>query len=136
MNFIFNKLRIAVIFILILGSINNAFAHIGYDSITYLNNFLFTYFKFNLNIKSKFYILVGICAIIVALDKTIWLPFLGESVLPSSLVPLTQVYGNTNVKIQVKPLTKVAFWSTIPNAVNKKPYYKDAYNNYENSGTV
>jgi len=124
------------IFILILGALNNAFTQMGYNGFTAIDNFLFNYFKFDINIQQKFYIFVGLCAIIVALDKSIWLPFLSDTVFPSSLVPLMKLYGNTNVKVEVSPLTKVAFWTTIPNFDNKKPYYKAAYNNYENSGVV
>ena len=53
------------------------------------------------------YALVFSAAVILASQKSTWLPFLGSSVLPSSLVPLkTPLNNNQVVSINTKPNTK------------------------------
>jgi hypothetical protein len=83
------------------------------------------------------YALVFSAAVILASQKSTWLPFLGSSVLPSSLVPLkTPLNNNQVVSINTKPNTKVAYWSTLPNTSDKLPFVIDAYGDYSNSGVV
>jgi hypothetical protein len=64
-----------------------------------------------------------------------WLPFLGESVLPGTLVPLKAHSGNTHVKVQVTPGAKVAYWSAMPGD-DSDINVRDAYAKFENSGVV
>ena len=83
------------------------------------------------------YALVFSSAVILASQKSTWLPFLGSSVLPASLVPLkTPLNNNQVVSINTKPNTKVAYWSTLPQTTNKLPFVIDAYGDYSNSGVV
>jgi hypothetical protein len=63
------------------------------------------------------------------------LPFLGESVLPGSLIPMKENIGtDTTIKVKVSPNARVAYWASLPSdsviAVNK------AYGDFSNSGVV
>lgn len=127
------KIRIIILLIVILGSINNAFSQLGYNTLNLLNNLIIKNFNYNINLNKNFNLFVGICAILIALNKTSWLPFLGSSVLPPSIVPLSNIVGDTKIKVKVSPYTKVAYWSALP---NKKHYVTDAYDKYQNSGVV
>jgi hypothetical protein len=130
LKYFYYKFKIFIIAFVILGAINSASSQIKYDFIKIISN------KLNLcvNIEFYFYILIGISAVIIGLDKNTWLPFLGESVLPSILVPLKINNGDTVVKVNVKPNTKVAYWSALPH--KKDPYVTFAYADYHNSGVV
>jgi len=131
------KVRMLNLIIIILGCINIAFSQFNYDFIKLLNDTIKNWFNKDLNLNYYLYVLLGISAIILALNKYTWLPFLGESVFPSALVPLNpNVKGDTSVIVKVKPNTKVAYWSALPNNTDKTPYVTDAYGNYSNSGVV
>jgi hypothetical protein len=127
------KIRMLILIVVLFGSINSAFYHLGYNTLNLLNNLIIKNFNYNINLNKNFNLFVGICAIAVALNTTTWLPFLGESVLPSSIVPLSTITGDTKIKVKVSPNTKVAYWSALP---NKKHYVRDAYDKYQNSGVV
>jgi hypothetical protein len=45
------------------------------------------------------------------MNKHNWLPFLGSSVLPSPLVPLKTIEGNTKVTVNVSPNSKILYWA-------------------------
>lgn len=127
------KIRMLILLIVILGSINTAFSQLGYNTLDVLNNLIIKNFNYNINLNKHFNLFVGICAIAIALNKTTWLPFLGTSVLPSSIIPLSTLEGDTKIKVKVSPNTKIAYWSALP---NKKNYVTDAYDKFQNAGVV
>lgn len=112
--------------------LNSAFSQIGYNFIKMLSNILFT------DLEKIIYLLAGVCVIFIALSRDTWLPFLGESVLPSIFVPLKNIDGDTIVKVLVQPNTKVAYWAAKPTVTKSKkdPIVKVAYDDYSNSGVV
>lgn len=137
------KLKMFIIAVVLLGAINTASAHIQYDFIKLLSN------KVGININYYFALLCGIFAIIIAFDRNTWLPFLGENIMPSIFVPLKINNGNTIIKINVTPNTKIVYWSALPNnndvdnindinniIKTKIPNVRTAYGNYSNSGVV
>ena len=130
------QIRMLNILIVILASINIAFSEFNYDIIKMLNDFIQSKINKNLSLNHYIYIFAGFAAIILALDRTTWLPFLGESVLPSSIIPITTNKGDTAVTVKVKPYTKVAYWAALPNNSSKIPNVNDAYGNYTNSGVA
>ena len=112
----------------ILGSFS-----MGYNPIENLNELLNKYYKFPFD--KLMYFAIAYAALELALDKHIWLPFLGDSVLPDQLVPLkNNLNYNHEVVIKAPPGSKVAYWAA--NAHIETPYVFDAYGNYENSGVV
>jgi uncharacterized membrane protein YuzA (DUF378 family) len=83
------------------------------------------------------YILVGVAALSVAFNRDTYLPFLGESVFPCSVLPDQVPAGATrSVQIKAEPGHKVVYWATEPGAEEKVPTYVDAYRNYDNAGVA
>jgi len=93
--------------------------------------------NYNIRFNIVIYALVFTSAIILASQKSGWLPFLGQSVLPSTLVPLNKPsYFDTNVSIKTKPNVKVAYWASSPSKGPSVPFVTDAYGDFSNSGVV
>jgi hypothetical protein len=90
------------------------------------------------NISDNFLtlILVALSVIKLATRRDVWLTFLGESVLPGSLVPLKEVNGDTIVEVKVKPNTRVAYWASLPQENSKTPLVHEAYGDFKNAGVV
>lgn len=117
-----------MILLVLLTAINNASSQFNV-------NFIQKIFSFQSNFEKYFYIFVGIIALIIMFNKNTWLPFLGPSVLPHTLVSLKKNNGNTTIKVIVKPNSKVAYWTTTP-SLNMNRNVFMAYEDYSNSGVV
>lgn len=128
--------RMLLIFIVLSTTVNNAFSFIGYDLFKFINTLIINYFSTNISLEKKIYLISGICAIVLALDYTLWLPFLGDAALPPSIIPLLNIKGNTTITVKVAPNTKVAYWAASPSTSDKIPPVAEAYNKYENAGVV
>jgi hypothetical protein len=85
------------------------------------------------NVSQFIYIIAGISLILLSIKKHTWLPFLGDAVIPSILIPETKNVGDTTIKIKVTPNTKVAYWSSLPSNKENIPVDK-AYGDYSNAG--
>ena len=134
-------IRMIAIAAIIAGGINWFAVAFGYNLVDLLNSALSRFFKKQLSLNKVIYFIVGISAIVLAFDRTLWLPFLGESVLPSVLIPLSSNSATANatnsmhVKVHVKPNTKVAYWAARPGSDPETPV-TDAYGKFDNSGVV
>jgi uncharacterized membrane protein YuzA (DUF378 family) len=83
------------------------------------------------------YILVGIAALSVAFDRDTYLPFLGESVFPCSVLPDQVPAGATRtVQVNVEPHAKVVYWASEPADGAELQGYKNAYRQYLNAGVA
>lgn len=83
------------------------------------------------------YILVGLAALSVAFNRDTYLPFLGESVFPCSVLPDQVPAGATRtVQVKVEPHSKVVYWASEPADGNEVKTYKDAYRQYLNAGVA
>jgi uncharacterized membrane protein YuzA (DUF378 family) len=130
--------------LVLIGGVNWLAVAFGYNLVESINRILSGVFRKRLSLDKVIYFIVGLCAIVLAFDRTLWLPFLGESVMPSVLIPITsdntsnKTSTNTTntVKVHVTPNTKVAYWSAKPGKESSLPQVKDAYGNFENSGVV
>ncbi len=115
----------------------------GFNFAEYLS---ILFFKKRFPLHTVIYVLFGACALYLVLQRDTWLPFLGETVMPSALVPIKANSGNTTVSVNVKPGAKVVYWSAKPGSKSdeKLPGHKssetigveDAYADYANSGVV
>jgi uncharacterized membrane protein YuzA (DUF378 family) len=89
---------------------------------------------------SWLYIVVGICAILLAFRRDVYLPFLGETVLPGSALSLRTPQGaNDSVTITTKPMAKVIYWAAEPAPHDNGkdvPSWSVAYGEYDNGGIV
>jgi uncharacterized membrane protein YuzA (DUF378 family) len=134
----YTTMRMIAIALIIVGGINWLLVAFGYNLVELLNRSLSRIFHKQLSVDKLIYVIVGVCAIVLAFDRTLWLPFLGESVMPSALIPVTANSTSANaVKVQVKvsPNTKVAYWAAKPGDNPDTPVM-DAYGKYDNSGVV
>ena len=130
-------------FLVIVGGLNWG-AHIfGVNLVEQISNLLnkliamITKTNYNIKFNVVLYSLVFTSAVILASQKSTWLPFLGPSVLPNTIVPLkTPINYNKVGTINTKPNTKVAYWSSLPNKTNDIPFVIDAYGDYSNAGVV
>jgi uncharacterized membrane protein YuzA (DUF378 family) len=115
-------------FFTIFGSLNYGLMSFNYNIIEIISK------KLKINISKFLYIIIAISAIILALDITTWLPFLGKSILPSNLLPL-QIPSkpDTFIKINTSPNTKIAYWASDKKYITD---VKNAYGEYKNSGIV
>lgn len=145
---LYTSVRMVAVAIVLIGGVNWFAVAFGYNLVETINRILSGVFRKRLSLDKVIYFIVGLCAIVLAFDRTLWLPFLGETVLPSVLIPVTSATANDNtVEVHVAPNTKVAYWSAKPGnnpeipTVNESPSsslptVKDAYGKYENSGVV
>jgi len=80
------------------------------------------------------YILMGISALFVAFNRDTYLPFLGESVFPASVLQNQVPSGATRtVQVRGTPNTKIVYWASEPTDGTLKSAEK-AYKNYNNAG--
>lgn len=85
------------------------------------------------------YLLVGFSAVAVMFDRDTYLPFLGETVLPCSLLPDRVPPGATKeVHITARPGSKILYWAAEPAMENLKQIndWKIAYAKFDNAGVT
>jgi uncharacterized membrane protein YuzA (DUF378 family) len=85
------------------------------------------------------YIVIGAAALFLVLRRDIYLPFLGETVLPGSALTIkTPQNANEQVSIKTLPSTKVVYWAAEPdpNQGTDVPDWTQAYSEFENSGVA
>ena len=91
-------------------------------------------------VASVLYVIIGTCSLMLAFRRDVYLPFLGETVLPAgALATKTPQSANETVEITTHPGAKVIYWATEAN-VNADPKnvpgWDVAYGDFENSGVV
>lgn len=129
------KLQMLITAVVIIGALNWGTTALGYNLVQLLSNGVNRLLKTNLPIDKVIYIAVALCGVLLAMKKTTWLPFLGKTVFPDSLVPLnTPTKTDTKVTIKTKPNVKVAYWASLPKG--ELPDVVTAYSDYSNSGVV
>jgi hypothetical protein len=78
---------------------------------------------------------VGIATLLIMFDRDTYLPFLGETVLPSGALPeKTPERWTEKVTVDVEPNSKVVFWAAEPGDHGEDPVI--AYKGYENAGVT
>jgi len=129
------KLRMILTAIVIVGALNWGTTALGYNLVKILSNSLNGFLKTNYSFDKIIYIIIAICAIMLSIRRTTWLPFLGKSILPESLVPLkTPVKTDTIITIKTNPNVKIAYWAAFLNDDNTD--VNKAYDDFSNSGVV
>ena len=90
-------------------------------------------------IPTLFLIAVGVAALSVAFARDFYLPFLGETVMPCSVLePKVPENADTEVKVLVKPGDKVLYWAAEPGneSIKKIQDWRQAYLDYHNAGVA
>ena len=102
---------------------------------------------FNINVVSRIfgksvfatfiYVLVGVSALVIMFDRDTYLPFLGPTVVPCSVLEVRDPPGATReVKINVGPNVKIIYWAAEPSSGEKLNSWKNAYLDYQNAGVA
>jgi hypothetical protein len=81
-----------------------------------------------------------VAALVLSLDRSSWLPFLGESILPCKLLAEQSPADATNtIKVQIEPNTKIVYWAAEPKSEASQKETEEvwkAYDQYDNSGVA
>lgn len=91
------------------------------------------------SVANGLYIFVGLCALYLMFQRDVYLPFLGETVLPCSLLEERGVNGaDTEVPLGGLPAgAKILFWASEPAAsAAPLPDWRKAYAAFENAGVT
>ena len=135
--YVMYTLRMIVTGIVLFSAIHYGALFFDYNLAEYFNLVYFRAFNKRASIHKIIYALFAISGIILAIDRTTWLPFLGDAVMPSSLVPLKTNAGDTSVEVHVEPGAKVAYWAAKPpKGADQVPLVQTAYDDFSNSGVV
>ena len=131
-------IRMVLTAFVIAGSLNYGFTAINYNLIEIGNSKINNYFNAKSHFNVILYSMIAISGIVLMLQTTTWLPFLGACAFPSKgLIPnKINSLGTKIVKVNVKPNTRVAYWASLPVPNNNLPYVEDAYDDFSNSGVV
>ena len=85
-------------------------------------------------------IIVGILAVLVMIDKHVYLPFLGETVYPTGLLEVTKqpIQSPDTVTVTLKKIpanSHVIYWASLPMTSDKSVQpWKKAYGDFINGG--
>lgn len=112
-----------------------------------LNWLLVGLFKLNLvelifgkgSLARGIYVLVGVAALSILFNRDTYLPFLGETVLPCSLLPDRVPPGATKeLHITAPPGSKILYWAAEPQMESLKQIndWRAAYAKFENAGVT
>lgn len=86
------------------------------------------------------YITVGIATLLLAFRRDVYLPFLGQTLVPAAALELKTPQGaNESVSITTRPGAKVLYWAAEPDPNGGDKVIKawnEAYGKNENSGVV
>lgn len=122
--------------LVLIGAINWGLVGVfNFNLVEFISSKVNSLVKMNIHLNKIIYILVAVAAIKLAMKRDTWLPFLGESVMPSSLIPLIKNQNSdTIIEVKVKPNTRVAYWASKP--MSGIPDVITAYDDYSNAGVV
>ena len=86
------------------------------------------------------YTTVGIAAIYLSSRKSFYLPFLGKTILPTSVIKqMDNINADIKINVDAPNADMVIYWAANPlpiNEVDGSKYAMDAYNKYTNSGVA
>jgi uncharacterized membrane protein YuzA (DUF378 family) len=124
--------------LVLIGAINWGATAFGYNLVEILNTQVDHLFGTETRFNKIIYILVALSALKLAFKKSTWLPFLGYMAFPSTaLIPtIENTKGDTIIKVNVRPNTRVAYWSSFPRKTKGVPLVEEAYDDFSNSGVV
>jgi hypothetical protein len=98
-----------------------------------INSFLGTNFFF----KDYIYVICGLAGLMITLKRDNWLPFLGRSVFPHSILQQQAPQDATEeITVNVKePNAKVIYWASKDTKNETTPVF-DAYDDFSNAGVT
>jgi uncharacterized membrane protein YuzA (DUF378 family) len=134
-NYRTSKMHIFLMFLVIIGSINWGLEAINCNLVKLLAKNINKLLNMEIPIDKIIYIFVALAGISLAVRKNTWLPFLGWTVFPSSLLEVKNPDKfDTKIKIKTKPNVKIIYWAATGKG-NPNQDVLTAYNN-KNNGIV
>jgi uncharacterized membrane protein YuzA (DUF378 family) len=132
----YNKvsLHMFITLLAVIGAINWGTTTMGYNLVEMLSTFLNQLFGSSISFDKIIYLIVMASGIYLAARRDTWLPFLGISVVPESLIPLkTPTNTNKTIEVMTQPNVKIAYWASSSKDVTD---VETAYGDFSNSGVV
>jgi uncharacterized membrane protein YuzA (DUF378 family) len=124
-----------IILAVILGAINCGLTVFNFNLVEYLSNFINDTFNSNYPIDKVIYILIALAGLKLV-KRDIFLPFLGKTVVPTTVVPIKEnKYKKDKVEINIQPNSKVMYWAAKKMKTEKENVW-DAYDDFSNSGVT
>jgi hypothetical protein len=126
----FHIVLLSIIFISVLCACLSSF---NINVFAIINKGIYKLFKHTIAIDKILYLIAFICVCILAINRDIWLPFLGKSVIPTGIFA-NSVPANADqtVYIKTEPNAQILYWAAYPNSKTKQP--REAYDDYKNTG--
>ena len=124
-------LHVLIVSLVLVGAIN--WLSIGFAGIDIVRQFLAP------RHAKWVYLTIGLAGLSLLFRRDMYLPFLGETVLPGgALSPKTPQNANDQVTIRTLPNAKVVYWAAEPNPTQGSdvPNWTKAYDEFENSGVA
>jgi uncharacterized membrane protein YuzA (DUF378 family) len=132
-SYFMKKLYMVGVLLLIIGGFNAALCvFTGRDLITSL-------FGRRSIMTNALFLGMGVAALLLALCRDFYLPFLGETVMPCSVLSVQKPEGaDTNAKVHVTPGAKVMYWAAEPKNEELKGLqdWRKAYLGFRNAGVA
>lgn len=121
--------------LIIIGAINWGLVAFNINLVTIINDYINNLVGYQTNIDKLIYLIIAFAAIKV-MKRDTFLPFLGKTVMPTSIIPYKKnKYNKDSVKIHVQPNAKVIYWAAKKLDSENYNVWK-AYDDYSNSGVV
>jgi len=136
MNSLKMKIYHLCLIIILLATFNYIAIGLGYNLITMIHLKLNELLKIETYGDKVIYGIIILAGLKIFMKKTLWLPFLNETSFPSLAFIQTVIKknGDVSVSVKVKPNTRVAYWTSLPQKSNEIPDVVTAYGDYSNSG--
>jgi len=132
-DYLMKKLFAVAMLLLVLGGINwGIIAATGVDPIRFLTGK-------NSLVANALFLAVGVSALFIGYTRDSYLPFLGPSVVPCSLLKVQTPEGaDFEKRVLVKPGVKVLYWAAEPSNADLQtiPDWREAYLSFRNAGVA
>lgn len=120
------KLRMIATILVLIGALNWGLVAMNQNIVDLLPN---------RTLKRVVYAVIGLSALLLALNRNTYLPFLGQTAFPCGLLKTSIPEGElVQAVVDTKPNTMIVYWASESGEKKDNPW--DAYMGYKNSGVV
>lgn len=128
------KLRKICLYLILLGALNCGTKLFNIDLVEMLGNMIRRNTGYNATNVISMLIAISVVYIYIS-ESNLFTPFLGDTVLPCSVINKNPPDDANVIKvIETKPNKKIVYWASLENKNGEKVW--DAYGDYSNSGVV
>ena len=128
------KHKLAMILVIV-GAINWGLTALNLNLVDMVSKYVNYFIGLDTNIDKIIYLVVAAAGLYL-IKRDTFLPFLGKTFIPPSVIPLKNNKHSTHqTKIKVRPNSKVIYWAAKKLDSNNHSVWK-AYDDFSNSGVV